>query len=194
MKETADTGKKTKLLLLAALIAVLVVVGCVLALCGRSSGETDDAAQSAEATVSDREAPSGPDGQAGEAGTAASGESATGERATGESAGAAAGSSSTLLLDGTVYDSALANDPNHVHVPVKDAAVEPTCQSSGLSEGSHCSECGAILEEQSILPTVEHRFENGVCVWCHISESEAASADAQEGNTGLGGPNELPIL
>ena len=38
------------------------------------------------------------------------------------------------------------------HVIVIDDAVSATCYHTGLSKGSHCSRCGAIIEKQSIIP------------------------------------------
>lgn len=37
------------------------------------------------------------------------------------------------------------------HTPVVDAAVAPTCMETGLTEGSHCSVCGAVLNAQETV-------------------------------------------
>ena len=42
------------------------------------------------------------------------------------------------------------------HSEVADAAVEPTCTETGLTEGSHCSVCNEVFVEQTIVPMVEH--------------------------------------
>ncbi len=54
------------------------------------------------------------------------------------------------------------------HTPVKDAAVEPTCTKTGLSEGSHCSKCGKVLVVQDIIPEKEHNVvvDNNVLPTC----------------------------
>ena len=48
------------------------------------------------------------------------------------------------------------------HTPVVDVAVDATCTSTGLTEGSHCSVCGAILVEQVVVPMLEHTWGAGV--------------------------------
>ena len=42
--------------------------------------------------------------------------------------------------------------PGHTHVPVTDPGVTPTCTEDGLTEGSHCSECGEIIVPQTRIP------------------------------------------
>jgi hypothetical protein len=37
------------------------------------------------------------------------------------------------------------------HTSVKDPAVAPTHTNTGLTEGSHCSVCGAVLEKQEVV-------------------------------------------
>ncbi len=42
------------------------------------------------------------------------------------------------------------------HSPVTDEAVEPTYDSTGLTEGSHCSVCGEVLVAQETIPAKEY--------------------------------------
>ena len=43
------------------------------------------------------------------------------------------------------------------HTPVTDKAVAPDCENTGLTEGSHCSVCGAILDAQQEVPALGHK-------------------------------------
>ena len=45
------------------------------------------------------------------------------------------------------------------HKSVIDARVEPTCTTTGLTQGSHCSVCGEVLQEQEVIPTLSHNYE-----------------------------------
>lgn len=44
----------------------------------------------------------------------------------------------------------------HKHTPVVDAAIPTTCTETGLSEGSHCSECGEVIKKQSVVEALGH--------------------------------------
>ena len=56
------------------------------------------------------------------------------------------------------------------HTPVVDPAVAPNCSETGLTEGSHCATCGAVIAAQEVLPAAGHSFEtqgeNIVCTVC----------------------------
>lgn len=45
--------------------------------------------------------------------------------------------------------------PANGHTEVTDAPVSPTYESTGLTEGSHCSVCGAVLVAQTEIPKLE---------------------------------------
>jgi hypothetical protein len=47
-------------------------------------------------------------------------------------------------------------DEPHVHFAATDPAVAPSCTRTGLTEGSHCSSCGAVLTEQKEIPALSH--------------------------------------
>ena len=46
----------------------------------------------------------------------------------------------------------------HVHTEVIDAAKEPTCTSTGLTEGKHCSTCGEVFVAQTVIPALGHNY------------------------------------
>ena len=63
------------------------------------------------------------------------------------------------------------------HCEVIDPAVSPTCTDTGLTEGSHCSACGAVLVPQAEVAAWGHTYyqasklypnctEEGYCVYC----------------------------
>ena len=59
-----------------------------------------------------------------------------------------------------------AEDPNykpptpvHRHTVVVDAAVAATCTETGLTEGSHCSTCNAVIVAQEVVPALGHKPE-----------------------------------
>ena len=54
----------------------------------------------------------------------------------------------------------------HQHTIVIDEAVAATCTSTGLTEGSHCSECNEIIVMQETVPATGHNFQNGICELC----------------------------
>ncbi len=46
------------------------------------------------------------------------------------------------------------------HVAVTVPAVEADCENSGLTEGSCCELCGAVLVEQTVIPASGHTYES----------------------------------
>ena len=42
------------------------------------------------------------------------------------------------------------------HIEVVDSAVSPTCTTTGLTEGKHCSVCGKTLIQQDVVPALGH--------------------------------------
>jgi len=59
------------------------------------------------------------------------------------------------------------------HTEVIDAAVEPGCENTGLTEGKHCSVCGEVIIAQSVVAATGHT----------VVVDEAVAADCE--NTGL---------
>ena len=59
------------------------------------------------------------------------------------------------------------------HTPVVDAAVAPTETTDGLTEGSHCSVCGAVLQAQEVIPMLDPTIDT----W--FSRAATTEADAK---------------
>ena len=54
------------------------------------------------------------------------------------------------------------------HVEVIDEAVPPSCETSGLTEGSHCAVCNEVIIPQEFVEKLgKHQYdENNVCIRC----------------------------
>lgn len=46
------------------------------------------------------------------------------------------------------------------------AEVPATCTTPGTTAGEVCSNCGEIIEEQTVIPATGHTYENGICTVC----------------------------
>lgn len=68
------------------------------------------------------------------------------------------------------------------HTPVTDPAVAPTETSDGLTEGSHCSVCGAVLQAQEVIPmldpTIDPRFSRAATTEADAKAAGFDSVDA----------------
>ena len=47
------------------------------------------------------------------------------------------------------------------HKAVKDVAVAATCETTGKTEGSHCSVCGTVLKSQTTIAALSHSWDGG---------------------------------
>lgn len=47
-----------------------------------------------------------------------------------------------------------------------DAAVEPTCNATGLTEGAHCAICNRVLVSQNVINVIDHNYVDGNCQHC----------------------------
>lgn len=54
------------------------------------------------------------------------------------------------------------------HTEATDAAVAPTCEETGLTEGKHCSVCGDVLVAQTVVEALNHNFVDGYCTNCQM--------------------------
>ena len=58
----------------------------------------------------------------------------------------------------------------HTNVVI-DQARPATCEQVGLSQGSHCADCNATIEEQISTPILEHNYgEDNKCISCGASK------------------------
>ena len=60
------------------------------------------------------------------------------------------------------------------HVPVVDEAADPTETEEGLTEGSHCARCGAVLEAQEVIPALQPQMDARLV--CSAIPEEAVTA------------------
>lgn len=60
------------------------------------------------------------------------------------------------------------------HVPVVDEAADPTETEEGLTEGSHCARCGAVLEAQEVIPALQPQMDAKLV--CNAIPEEAVTA------------------
>ena len=58
----------------------------------------------------------------------------------------------------------------NVHTEVIDAAISATCETTGLTEGKHCSVCGVVTVEQTTLPLASHTYDNDEDSRCNICD------------------------
>ena len=61
------------------------------------------------------------------------------------------------------------------HTPVIDEAVTPTCEETGLTEGSHCAVCGEVFTVQEIIPALGHEWGEPAYVWADDNSNITAS-------------------
>ena len=54
----------------------------------------------------------------------------------------------------------------HTGEVITDAAVDATCTKTGLTEGTHCADCGITIIAQEETPKLDHSFKNGECTVC----------------------------
>ena len=68
-----------------------------------------------------------------------------------------------LLVTSVLLLTACSGGCKKGHTIEIDPAVEPTCESEGLTEGSHCSVCNEIITKQEKVPKLDHK-EGGFVV------------------------------
>jgi len=75
----------------------------------------------------------------------------------------------TYKLSVTVFTYGLLDEDDqnqeHTHTEVIDPARRATCTRSGLTQGSHCSECGEVIKKQSVIPATGHNYTSPDFTW-----------------------------
>lgn len=56
------------------------------------------------------------------------------------------------------------------HIYVTDRGIDPTCETSGLTDGSHCANCGTVFVKQEVIHALGH--DGDPCSRCGHSEQE----------------------
>ena len=66
-----------------------------------------------------------------------------------------------------VHEKTIVDPCKKGHTVVTDPAVPATCTETGLTEGSHCSVCGKVLNAQTEIPATGHHYgDDGICIDC----------------------------
>ncbi len=56
-------------------------------------------------------------------------------------------------------------------------AVAPGCETTGLTEGSHCSICGEVFTAQEEIAAIGHNYVDGTCANCGNPDPDAPTCD-----------------
>ena len=67
------------------------------------------------------------------------------------------------------------------HKMVLVPAVAPTCTETGLTAGTACQYCHKVGMAQTVVPTTEHSFADGVCTVCGAPDAVPGDLDGVEG-------------
>ena len=72
---------------------------------------------------------------------------------------------SSMYADGYLY---LEYAAHTNHRPVVDHGYAPTCTETGLTDGTHCSLCGEVIEAQEVIPATGHTkvYDKAVAATC----------------------------
>ena len=62
---------------------------------------------------------------------------------------------------GDTYKDAFSDSKGHA--PVTDKGREATCTETGLTDGSHCSVCNAVIVKPEVIPTKPHSWKGATC-------------------------------
>ena len=68
------------------------------------------------------------------------------------------------------------------HTEVIDAGTPATCTAAGISDGKHCSECGAVIKAQTAISKLGHKYEDKVTKATASSDGKVVTKCAVCGN------------
>ena len=68
--------------------------------------------------------------------------------------------------------------PATSHKIVIDEEIAPTCFEEGRTKGSHCSACGEIIEEQTVLPALGHSYSEKIYDKAHLVSEPTYTKEA----------------
>ncbi len=145
--------KKTRLFSIICAIAMMLTVS--LAGCGNQTtpADTNTAPETDDVTVSASENDTAVTTDSTENDTDATTDTAESDTAaTTDSTENDTDATSDTAESDTIGTTEIESETRHEHMPVTDARVEPTCVGTGLTEGSHCSDCGETLTAQESIP------------------------------------------
>ena len=83
------------------------------------------------------------------------------------------------INDKSTYQQRLAY---HSHNIVIVPGMAATCTEAGLTDGSYCSSCDAVLSEQEVIPALGHNWVDSVCSHCGIYCGDLSGDDEVDSN------------
>ena len=70
----------------------------------------------------------------------------------------------------------------HTDSAVREGYVPAECGKPGFTGKAVCSVCGITLIQGETIPALEHKFENGLCIYCKTEEKPEEKKDSDDGS------------
>ncbi len=84
----------------------------------------------------------------------------------GEGADTEEGASADTPVTDDLQSESPETEPVHEHVEVVQEGFPASCEETGLSEGKYCTDCDAVLEEQTVISALGHDYVDRKCSRC----------------------------